>query len=122
MTVEDRAPQSEEVKACLPLLQKQISLMKPRVILLLGAVALKHIARTAGDFKMEEEAGKFFERPEYPGVQFMILYHPAFLLRDPRKKKDMWEHVKKLRAYLEEEGIVIDKTGRDGETASRRRI
>jgi DNA polymerase len=109
MTVEDRAPQAEEVRACLPFLQKQISLMKPKVILLLGAVALKHIAKTAGDFKMEEEAGKFFARPEYPGVQFMILYHPAFLLRDPRKKRDMWEHVKKLRGYLEGEGIVDTK-------------
>jgi uracil-DNA glycosylase len=33
-----------------------------------------------------------------------VLYHPAFLLRDPRKKADMWEHVKKLRGYLTETG------------------
>lgn len=105
-TVEDRAPQAEEVKACLPFLQKQIALMKPRVILLLGAVALKHIARAPAEFTMEEEAGRFFSLPEYPGVQFMVLYHPAFLLRDPRKKNDMWEHVKKLRAYLVEQGIM----------------
>jgi len=110
MTIEDRAPQAEEVKACLPFLQKQISLMKPKLILLLGAVALKHIARTGGEFTMEEEAGKFFTLPEYPGIQFMVLYHPAFLLRDPRRKKDMWEHVKKLRGYLEEQGILNPKS------------
>ena len=106
MTLEDRAPQAEEVKVCVPFLQKQISLMKPKVILLLGAVALRHIARTGGEFKMEEEAGKFFTLPEYPGIQFMVLYHPAFLLRDPRRKKEMWEHVKKLRDYLEKEKII----------------
>ena len=106
MTLEDRAPQAEEVKVCVPFLQKQISLMKPKVILLLGAVALRHIARTGGEFKMEEEAGKFFTLPEYPGIQFMVLYHPAFLLRDPRRKKEMWEHVKKLRDYLTKENIV----------------
>ncbi|MCX6355850.1 MAG: uracil-DNA glycosylase [Candidatus Aureabacteria bacterium] len=105
MSLEDRGPQAEEVKACLPFLQKQISLMQPKIILLLGAVALKHIARTPGECTMEEEAGKFFCLPEYPEIQFMVLYHPAFLLRDPRKKRDMWEHVKKLRAYLEEKGM-----------------
>ena len=99
--LEDRAPQTEEVRACLPYLQKQISLVRPKVILLLGAVALKHIARGRGEFTMEEEAGRFFELPEYEGIRFMVLYHPAFLLRDPRKKSIMWEHVKKLRDYLE---------------------
>ena len=106
MTREDRAPHSEEASACLPFLQKQISLMKPKVILLLGAVALKHMAKISGEFKMEDEAGKFFTLPEYPDIQFMVLYHPAFLLRDPRKKKDMWEHIKRLRAFLEEQDIV----------------
>jgi DNA polymerase len=109
-TAEDRAPQAEEVKACLPFLQKQIALQRPKVILLLGAVALKHIAKAGGEFTMEEEAGKFFTLPEYPGVQLMVLYHPAFLLRDPRKKKDMWEHVKRLRAYLEEQNIMFPKS------------
>lgn len=105
-TAEDRAPQAEEVRACLPFLRKQISLVSPKVVILLGAVALKHIARTGTDFTMEEEAGKFFTLPEYPGIQFMVLYHPAFLLRDPRKKKEMWEHVQRLRGYLDEAGIV----------------
>ena len=101
----DRAPFSQEVEACLPYLRRQIELMKPKVILLLGAVALKYLVKDRGDeFSMEKEAGKFFTAGEYPGVQFMVLYHPAFLLRDPRKKTDMWEHVKKLRAFLTERG------------------
>lgn len=100
---EDRGPTAGEVDACLPYLRRQIELLKPKVILLLGAVALKYLVKGRGDeFSMEKEAGHFFTAPEYPGIQFMVLYHPAFLLRDPRKKADMWEHVKKLRAYLAE--------------------
>jgi len=108
-SLEDRAPQADEVKACLPFLRKQISLVKPKVVLLLGAVALKHIMRSGEDITMEDEAGTFFTLSDYPGIQFMVLYHPAFLLRDPRKKKDMWEHVKKLREYLEREKIFNHK-------------
>lgn len=103
---EDRAPQAPEVEACRPYLERQIELVKPKVIILLGAVAFKYVSGEPRDFSMEEEAGKFFEMARYPGIQFMVLYHPAFLLRDPSKKKPMWEHVKKLRGCLIKEGLV----------------
>jgi uracil-DNA glycosylase family 4 len=103
----DRAPTAGEVEACLPYLRRQIELMRPAVILLLGAVALKYLVKDRGDeFSMEKEAGHFFTAPELPGIQFMVLYHPAFLLRDPTKKAVMWEHVKKLRAFLAEHGLM----------------
>ena len=54
------------------------------------------------DFSMADEAGTCFSSKNYPGVHFMVLYHPAYLLYDPRKKKDMWEHVKQLKEILEE--------------------
>jgi len=98
----DRAPTSDEAMACLPFLERQIALVRPRVVLLLGQVALKWVDPTRKDFKMEDEAGRFFELARFPGVQFMVLYHPAFLLRDPSKKRPTWEHVQRLRAYLEE--------------------
>ena len=81
------------------------------VILLLGATALKHIApdKAKEEFSMAEEAGKFFTLPEYPGIQFMVLYHPAFILRDPRKKPEMWRHVKTLRKYLEDNNLLPQK-------------
>ena len=101
----DRAPTTQEVEACFPYLRRQIELMRPKVILLLGAVALKYLVKDRGDeFSMEEEAGHLFTAPDQPDVHFMVLYHPAFLLRDPRKKAVMWEHVKKLRAFLTEHG------------------
>jgi DNA polymerase len=96
----DRSPTAAEAEACLPYLERQIELVRPRVILLLGAVALKWIDPTRGEFTMEEEAGRFFTLKRFPGVQLMVLYHPAFLLRDPRKKKVMWEHMKSLREFL----------------------
>jgi DNA polymerase len=97
----DRAPTAGEVEACLPYLRRQIKLMRPAVILLLGAVALKFLIKGRGDeFSMEKEAGHFFTAPDFPGVQFMVLYHPAFLLRDPTKKAVMWEHIKQLRSLL----------------------
>ena len=101
----DRAPTTPEVEACFPYLRRQIELMKPKVTLLLGAVALKYLVKGRGDeFSMEQEAGHLFTAPDYPGIHFMVLYHPAFLLRDPTKKAIMWEHVKKLRAFLDEHG------------------
>lgn len=96
----DRAPTSDEATACLPFLDRQIALVHPKVVLLLGHVALKWIDPTRKDFKMEEEAGSFFALPRYPGIQFMVLYHPAFLLRDPSKKRPTWEHVQRLKAFL----------------------
>lgn len=103
----DRAPSAQEVEACLPYLRQQIELMKPKVILLLGAVALKYLVKDRGDeFSMEKEVGHLFTAPDYPGIHFMVLYHPAFLLRDPTKKAVMWEHVKKLREFLTEHGWI----------------
>lgn len=96
----DRSPNAHEVASCLPYLEKQINLIKPQVIILLGAVALKFVSGEASDIEMEKFAGKFISLQKYPGIKFMILYHPAFLLRDPRKKKDMWEHVQHLRDFL----------------------
>jgi len=96
----NRSPLREEVSACLPYLHKQIELMQPKVIVLLGAVALKHMIPEKSDFSMENEAGRFFSSKDYPGIQFMVLYHPAYLLYDPRKKKVMWEHVKQLEDFL----------------------
>lgn len=96
----DRAPVKAEAEACLPFLQKQIALVAPRVVVLLGAVALKWIDPSRTDVKMEDEAGKFFTLSKYANIQFMVMYNPAFLLRDPHKKPVTWEHLKNLRSFL----------------------
>jgi len=96
---ENRAPKPEEVSACHPFLQKQLELVKPEIILLLGATALKHVIQTKKDFAMGEEVGKFFKDAGFPETEFMVLYHPAFILRDPRKKPLMRAHLKKFAAH-----------------------
>ena len=88
--------------ACRPFLQKQLALVRPSIILLLGAVALKHIVEEKKEFSMEKEAGTFFEHRDFPGVKFMVLYHPAFILRDPRKKPVMIEHLKRFKEYWDQ--------------------
>lgn len=96
---ENRAPKQEEVSACHPFLKRQLELIQPRIILLLGAVALKHVIPDKGEFSMEREAGTFFDHPAFPGIKFMVLYHPAYILRDPRKKPIMIEHLKRFKEY-----------------------
>ncbi len=100
---ENRRPKPEEASACRDFLKAQLELVKPKVILLLGATALKHLVPGKKDFAMEKEAGNFFNHPEYPGIKFMVLYHPAFILRDPRKKPLMLEHLKKFYEYWKTE-------------------
>ena len=102
----DRSPTKDEVDACFPFMEKQIALVAPKVILLLGAVAVKWVDPSRTDIKMEDEAGKFFNLPRFPGIQLMVMYNPAFLLRDPRKKVVTWEHLKTLRHYLEQEQVL----------------
>ncbi|HSF17542.1 MAG TPA: uracil-DNA glycosylase [Vicinamibacteria bacterium] len=102
---ENRSPKQEEAAECIPYLKRQIELVKPKVILLLGATALKHVDKSKSTFQMGDEAGKFFTLYDYPGIQFMVLYHPAALLYNAKLKPAMWSHVKHLRRYLEQNGL-----------------
>ncbi len=102
---ENRAPKPQEVENCFPFLEWQLGFVKPKLILLLGATAAKHLIPDQRDTNMKDRVGQFFDLEKVPGVKFMLLYHPAFLLRDPRKKKDMWEHVQILRKFLETAGL-----------------
>jgi len=98
---ENRAPHKEEAKVCFPYLKKQIQLVRPKVILLLGATALKYMVHEKVKISMESEAGKWMDFSEYPGIRFMVLYHPAYLLYDSRKKPVMREHLRELKAFFD---------------------
>src|SRR3989338_4519796 len=96
---ENRQPSQKEADTCLPYLKKQLEIVKPEIIILLGATALKHIIHDKKYFAMGSEAGKFFRHADYPGVEFMVLYHPAYILRDPRKTPLMQEHLKRFKQF-----------------------
>ncbi len=99
---ENRAPSQKEADTCLPFLKRQLELVKPRVILLLGATAVKHIIPNKKGAAMGEEVGKFFHHLDYPGVELMVLYHPAYILRDPRKTPLMQEHLRRFKYFLDQ--------------------
>ena len=93
----NREPESQEAAACMPYLRAQFALVRPRVIVLLGATAAKNIL---GDhIRITRDRGKWVERK---GIFFMPTYHPAALLRDESKKRDAWQDLKAVKAKLEE--------------------
>ena len=93
----NRDPMQTEQDACIDFLRAQTKLLKPKIIVCLGRIAAMRLIRE--DFKITQEHGQFFEKD---GVQMMALYHPAALLRDPRKKPDTFEDLKRLQAKIQE--------------------
>ncbi|HWC65513.1 MAG TPA: uracil-DNA glycosylase [Thermoanaerobaculia bacterium] len=94
---ENRNPEADEVAACLPYLREQIRLISPRIIVTLGTFATQAILET--ELSIGRLRGRF--HPLGP-VRVMPTYHPAFLLRSPERKKDVWEDMKKVRDALQE--------------------
>ena len=94
---ENRDPLGEEKDACRAYLRAQVRLMKPKIIVCLGRIAAKAIIKE--DFKITQEHGQWFQRS---GTLMMALYHPAALLRDPRKKPETFEDLKALQAKIME--------------------
>ena len=91
----NRAPTLPEAQTCRPFLLREIAAIKPKVIVVLGNTALHNLLDTkVGITKVR---GKF---QDYFGVKVMPTFHPAYLLRDPHKKKETWEDMKMVRDYL----------------------
>ena len=94
---ENRDPLGVEQDACIGYLRRQVALLRPKIIVCLGRIAAMRIIKP--DFKITREHGQFFEKD---GIQMMALYHPAALLRDPRKKPETFEDLKRLQARIRE--------------------
>ena len=91
----NRAPTIEEAHTCRPYLLREISVIRPKVIVVMGNTALHNLLDTkTGITKMR---GNF---QDYFGVKVMPTFHPAYLLRDPNKKREVWEDMKMVRDYL----------------------
>lgn len=98
----NRPPRPEEAKTCFPYLMRQIQLVHPKTIILLGATALKYLNPEKKNFSMKKETGRFFTLPQYPGISFMVFYHPAALLYNSKLKPAMQEHAAVLRKFLDD--------------------
>jgi DNA polymerase len=91
----NRKPELEETAACRPFLLREIAVVRPKVIVVLGATAAHNLLQVKTPItKMRGEFHDYF------GAKVMPTFHPAYLLRDPHKKKDVWEDMKKVRDYL----------------------
>ena len=93
----NRDPLNIEQEACIGWLRAQMELIRPRIVVCLGRIAAQVLIKP--DFKISQEHGKFFD---VNGVQYTALYHPAALLRDPRKKPDTFVDLKALQAKIRE--------------------
>ena len=98
----NRDPLNTEQDACIGYLRNQVALIKPKIIVCLGRIAAMRVIKE--DFKITQEHGQWFEKN---GVWTMALYHPAALLRDPRRKPEAFEDLKTLQAKIRE---VCDHT------------
>lgn len=93
----NRAPEESEAEACMPYLRAQFALVRPKIIVCLGATAARYIydpnvriTRDRGQWKCVK------------GIWLLPTYHPAALLRDEAKKRDAWEDMKKLKEKSQE--------------------
>ena len=99
----NRQPLPEEVQACLPYLRRQFLLVRPRVILLLGATAVSAVL--GPEYRITRCHGQWVSRK---GVDIIATYHPSALLRDAGKKRPAWEDLQKLRDRLKELELYQD--------------
>ena len=93
----NRDPLPAEEDACMDFLRRQVRLIKPKMIVCLGRISAMRLIKP--DFKITQEHGVWFERGNF---LITAVYHPALLLRDPRKKEDMMEDMKAIKAKLDE--------------------
>jgi uracil-DNA glycosylase family 4 len=103
----NRQPERDECATCSPFLMRQIAVVKPKVVVALGAVAAKTLL--AMNASMMQLRGRFYDfkpagvrsnDPNWDGCKLAVTYHPAFLLRDPRQKGEAWKDLQMVMAEL----------------------
>jgi uracil-DNA glycosylase family 4 len=104
----NRTPERDECETCSPFLMRQIGVIRPKVIVALGATAAKDLLSV--NDSMASLRGRFYDYSP-PGIvdepdgpfqcKLAVTYHPAFLLRDPRQKKEAWKDLQMVMRYLD---------------------
>ncbi len=92
---QNRNPELDEVQTCAPFLFQQMDVIRPRVVVALGAFAVRTLLRS--EQSISRLRGQVFD---YRGAKLVPTFHPAFLLRSPDRKRDVWQDMKKVRALL----------------------
>lgn len=103
----NRRPTPEEIKICKPFVEKHIELLSPKMIILIGGTATTALLSKKESISYIRKnyysyTNQYLKKPIFTAA----LFHPAFLLRSPYKKKDTWYDLLKIRDYIEKEGII----------------
>jgi len=93
----NRNPKTEEIESCRNYLLQQINIIEPKVICALGTFSAQSLLDSR--LPISRLRGKFWD---YHGIKLMATFHPAFLLRNPYRKGETWEDMKKIKAYLQQ--------------------
>ncbi len=100
---ENRLPEPDEIKTCSPYLLRQLDTIAPKVIVCLGACSAQTLLQTTRG--ISHFRGQWME---FRGIKLMATYHPAYLLRNPAAKADVWKDLQKVMAEL---GLEVKKGG-----------
>jgi DNA polymerase len=93
---QNRNPETDEIQTCNPFLVKQITVVQPKIICALGSFSAQTLLKT--DTKITALRGKVFD---LEGIKVIPTYHPAFLLRNPERKREVWEDMKKIAELIQ---------------------
>ena len=109
----NRAPERDEVETCEPFLMQQIDAIRPKVIVALGTHAAHALLKTDApisrirghvhEFRPSTGATPSGAADDRPAIKLVPTFHPAFLLRSPDRKREVWEDMKKVKALLAED-------------------
>ena len=97
----NRDPEEDEIETCLPFLKEQLNLIRPQVICTLGRIAAQ--ALLGREFKIMRERGRWHSFMDIP---LMPTYHPAYLLRNPSAKRQVWDDIKNIMKHM---GLEVKK-------------
>jgi DNA polymerase len=92
---ENRNPEPDEVASCKPFMLRQLQAIRPKIVCCLGTFAAQTVLQTAAP--ISRLRGKFHD---IDGMRIIATFHPAYLLRSPEKKREVWEDMKQIRAEL----------------------
>lgn len=103
----NRDPERDEMETCIPFLREQLEIIGPEVICILGRIAGQELL--GGDFKITRDRGKWYT---YMDIPVMATYHPAYILRNPSRERELkgqvWKDIQKIMARL---GLEVQKNG-----------
>jgi len=105
---QNRNPEPDEIESCHPFLLKQINAIRPKIICTLGTFAAQTLLKT--ESKITSLRGRLFD---LEGIKVLPTYHPAYLLRNPEKKRNVWEDMKQISQWMMDNGKGSQPAGKN---------